>query len=212
MFFKDRYDAGRLLADTLLGYRGQKNVLVLGLPRGGVPVAYEVAAALGVPLDVFVVRKLGFPGQEELAIGAIASGGVRVVNEDITSRMPEAEQLIEMVVKKELPELERREKLYHTKHAACPVSHKNIILIDDGVATGATMRAAVQALRKSDAAKIIVAVPVGAADTCQTLRHLADEVICLHEPDYFGAVGNFYTEFSQTTDEEVQELLQSHTL
>lgn len=205
--FQDRIDAGRQLAEQLLSYTGRDDVIVLGLPRGGVPVAYEVAQRLGVPLDVFVVRKLGVPGHEELAMGAIAPGGVRVLNEDVLHVIPNAQSIVEMVTAIEREELERREHNYRNDQPPPDLKSRIVILIDDGLATGATMRAAVAALRQQDAAKIIVAVPVGAPSTCHDLKNAADEVICLQTPVAFIGVGQYYADFSQTTDEEVRELL-----
>jgi predicted phosphoribosyltransferase len=205
--FQDRIDAGRQLAEQLLSYTGRDDVIVLGLPRGGVPVAYEVAQRLGVPLDVFVVRKLGVPGHEELAMGAIAPGGVRVLNEDVLHVIPNAQSIVEMVTAIEREELERREHNYRNDRPPPDLKSRIVILIDDGLATGATMRAAVAALRQQDAAEIIVAVPVGAPSTCHDLKNAADEVICLQTPVAFIGVGQYYADFSQTTDEEVRELL-----
>ncbi len=206
--FRDRTDAGRLLADELLHYGGRDNVLVLALPRGGVPVAAEVARRLALPLDVFVVRKLGVPGHEELAMGAIAPGGVRVLNEDVISAISAPAEIIEAVAIIEREELERRERLYRGDRLAPDVSGRTVILIDDGLATGASMRAAVAALRQKDATKIVVAVPVGAPSTCRELANEADESICLIAPDSFAGVGQYYEDFSQTSDEEVRQLLE----
>ena len=205
--FQDRTDAGRQLAEELLSYAGRDDVMVLALPRGGVPVAFEVAQRLGVPLDVFVVRKLGLPGHEELAMGAIAPGGVRVLNEDVLYVMSDAQSIVEMVTAIEREELERRERNYRKDRTAPDLKGRTVILIDDGLATGATMRAAVAALRQQGAAKIIVAVPVAAPITCQDLKNAADDVICLQTPAAFIGVGQYYADFSQTTDEEVRELL-----
>jgi putative phosphoribosyl transferase len=205
--FQDRTDAGRQLAEELLNYAERNDVIVLGLPRGGVPVAFEVAQRLGVPLDVFVVRKLGVPGHEELAMGAIAPGGVRVLNEDVLHVIPDAQAIVEMVTAIEREELERRERNYRGDRPPPDFKDRIVILIDDGLATGATMRAAVAALRQQESAKIIVAVPVGAPSTCQGLKTGADEVICLQTPVAFIGVGQYYADFSQTTDEEVRELL-----
>jgi putative phosphoribosyl transferase len=205
--FPNRAEAGRLLAEKLEKYAGRTDVVVLGLPRGGVPVAYEVAQRLGVSLDVFVVRKLGVPGFEELAVGAIASGGVRVLNEDIMRSLPNADQLIESVTEKETVELERREQTYRDGRPAPELRDRVVILVDDGLATGATMRAAVAALRQRGVAKIVVAAPVGAPDTCRELEQEADETICATAPEFFQAVGQYYEDFSQTRDEEVRELL-----
>ncbi len=205
--FQDRTDAGRQLAEKLLSYAGRDDVIVLALPRGGVPVAFEVAQRLGVPLDVFVVRKLGVPGHEELAMGAIASGGVRVLNEDVLYVLPDAQSIVEMVTAIEREELKRRERDYRSNRPAPEVRGRTVILVDDGLATGATMRAAAAALRQQGAAKIIVAVPVGAPGTCHEIRSVADEVVCLQTPGSFMGVGQYYEDFSQTTDEEVRELL-----
>src|SRR5713101_9523595 len=205
--FPNRAEAGRLLGLKLSKYAGRDDVIVLGLPRGGVPVAYEVAQALRVPLDVFIVRKLGVPGFEELAVGAIASGGVRVLNEDVARALPNADEIIESVTAKETAELQRREESYRDGRLAPELRDKTAILIDDGLATGATMRAAVKALRQRGAAKIVVAVPVGPPDTCHEIEEQADETICLNTPVFFQAVGQYYEDFSQTTDEDVRELL-----
>jgi len=205
--FPNRAEAGRLLAEKLENYVDRSDVVVLGLPRGGVPVAYEVAQRLGAPLDVFVVRKLGVPGFEELAAGAIASGGVRVLNEDVVRALPNADQLIESVTEKETVELERREQTYRDGRPAPELRDRVVILVDDGLATGATMRAAVAALRQRGVAKIVVAAPVGAPDTCRELEQEADETICAITPEFFQAVGQYYEDFSQTSDEEVRELL-----
>jgi putative phosphoribosyl transferase len=207
--FPNRAEAGRLLAEKLEKYAGRDDVIVLGLPRGGVPVAYEVARALGVPLDVFIVRKLGLPGFEELAVGAIASGGVRVLNEDVMRALPNADQLIESVTAKETIELERREQTYREGRPAPDLRDCIVILVDDGLATGATMRAAVAALRQRGVAKIVVAAPVGAPDTCREFEHEVDEIVCAIAPEFFQAVGQYYEDFSQTSDEEVRELLSS---
>jgi putative phosphoribosyl transferase len=205
--FQDRTEAGRELAEQLLDYAGRDDVIVLGLPRGGVPVAFEVAQRLRVPLDVFVVRKLGLPGHEELAMGAIASGGVRVVNEDVLSIIPDAQAIVEMVTAIEREELERRERIYRADRPPPDLKGRSVILVDDGLATGATMRAAVAALHQQGAAKIVVAVPVGAPSTCRDLGNTADDVICLRSPGAFIGVGQYYSDFSQTTDEEVRDLL-----
>ena len=206
--FADRAEAGQLLAKKLQSYAGQDDVIVLGLPRGGVPVAYEVARALHSPLDVFIVRKLGVPGFEELALGAIASGGVRVLNEDVMRSLPNADAIIEMVTAKETAEVGRREQDYRGGRPAPDLHARVVILVDDGLATGATMRAAVKALRQAGAAKIIVAVPVGPPETCQEIAAEADEVICATTPEFFHAVGQYYDNFAQTTDDEVRDLLQ----
>lgn len=205
--FANRTEAGRLLAEKLGKYAGRDDVIVLGLPRGGVPVAYEVAKRLGAPLDVFIVRKLGVPGFEELAAGAIASGGVRVLNEDVMLAIPHADEAIEAVTARETAELERREHEYRDGRPAPELRDRAVILIDDGLATGATMRAAVKALRQSAATKIVVAVPVGPPDTCREIEQQADETICLSTPEFFQAVGQYYEDFSQTSDDDVRELL-----
>src|SRR5438445_10207883 len=205
--FPNRTEAGRLLAGRLVKYAGRDDVIVLGLPRGGVPVAFEVAQRLGAPLDVFIVRKLGVPGFEELAAGAIASGGVRVLNQDVVRAIPHAEEAIEAVTARETAELERREQIYREGRPAPELRGRVVILVDDGLATGATMRAAVAALRQRGVAKIVVAAPVGAPDTCRELEQEADETICAIAPEFFQAVGQYYEDFSQTSDEEVRELL-----
>jgi len=205
--FLDRADAGRILAEKLDKYAGRDDVIVLGLPRGGVPVAYEVAKRLCVPLDVFIVRKLGVPGFEELAAGAIASGGVRVLNEDVMRALPNANEIIESLTASETKEVERREISYRDGRPAPDLRGKTVILVDDGLATGATMRAAVKALRQRDVARIVVAAPVGAPDTCRELEGEADETICAVAPEWFQAVGQYYEDFSQTSDEEVRQFL-----
>ena len=205
--FQERADAGRQLAEQLLEYGGRNDVIVLALPRGGVPVGFEVAHRLKVPLDVFVVRKLGMPGHEELAMGAIASGGVRVLNEDVLYVVPDAQAIVEMVTATERAELERRERNYRDDRPPPDVKGKTVILVDDGLATGATMRAAAAALRQQGTARIIIAVPVGAPSTCHEIRNAADDVICLISPGSFLGVGQYYEDFSQTTDEEVRDLL-----
>ena len=207
MQFKDRTAAGQLLAVELAAYANRPDVLVLALPRGGVPVAFEVAKALNAPLDVFVVRKLGVPGQQELAMGAIASGGVRVLNEDIVRQENICAQAIDKVAAKEQQELERRQRVYR---GDCPlpiIQGRTIILIDDGLATGATMRAAIAALLKQKPAQIVVAVPVSSPQTCQEIKTQVDEIICAQTPSPFYSVGLWYEKFPQTTDEEVRDLL-----
>ncbi len=205
--FSNRAEAGRLLAEKLDQYAGRDDVIVLGLPRGGLPVAFEVAKRLRAPLDVFIVRKLGVPGFEELAAGAIASGGVRVLNEDVMRSIPNAEQVIESITAKETAELQRREQSYRDGRPAPELRDRIVILVDDGLATGATMHAAVKALRQRGAAKIVVAVPVGPPETCREFEDAADEVVCATAPEFFHAVGQFYEDFSQTSDEEVREIL-----
>jgi putative phosphoribosyl transferase len=203
MVFQNRKAAGQFLAKQLVGY-----VLVLALPRGGVPVAFEVAKALNAPLDVFVVRKLGVPEQQELAMGAIASGGVRVLNEDIVRSLGVSEAAINQVAAKEQQELERRERLYRGNRPVLKLHGRTVILVDDGLATGATMRAAVVASQQQKPAKIIVAVPVSASETCQEFQSKVDEVVCAATPSPFYSVGLWYEEFPQTTDEEVRVLLE----
>ena len=205
--FPDRAEAGRVLGLKLSQYAGREDVIVLGLPRGGVPVAYEVAQALRVPLDVFIVRKLGVPGFEELAVGAIASGGVRVLNEEVANALPNRDEIIEAVTQRESAELERREHEYRDGRPPPDLQGKTVILIDDGLATGATMRAALTALRKHGVAKIIVAVPVGPPETCREFEDVADEVVCASAPEFFQAVGQYYEDFSQTSDQQVRDLL-----
>jgi predicted phosphoribosyltransferase len=205
--FANRTEGGCLLAEKLAKYSNRDDVIVLGLPRGGVPVAYEVAKRLRAPLDVFIVRKLGVPGFEELAAGAIASGGVRVLNEDVMRAIPYADEAIEAVTTRETAELERREQIYRQGRPPLELRDRIAILVDDGLATGATMRAAVKALRQSGAAKVVVAVPVGPQDTCLEIKQLADDAICLSTPPFFQAVGQYYEDFSQTSDADVRELL-----
>jgi predicted phosphoribosyltransferase len=205
--FLDRRDAGRVLAERLRHYASREDVLVLALPRGGVPVAYEVARALDVPLDLFLVRKLGLPGHEEFAIGAIASGGVRVVNEELLQEFGIDDALLDEITRRESAELERRERRYRGDRAPPDVEGRTVILIDDGLATGSTMRAAVAALRAERPEKIIVAVPTAARETCDELRPEVDEMICATTPEPFLAVGLWYADFAQTTDEEVHTLL-----
>jgi len=205
----NRREAGTVLAKALAKYVGRSDVVVLALPRGGVPVGYEVARALGAPLDVFVVRKLGVPGHRELAMGAIASGGARVLNREVIGWYGVRASAIEATAAEELAELERRERLYRKDREPAPISQHTIILVDDGLATGATMKAAVAALRARRPARIVVAVPVGSPASCAQLRAAADEVICAREPGDFAAVGQFYADFEQTSDAEVRELLES---
>lgn len=208
MLFRDRADAGRQLATKLRRYAERADVLVLALPRGGVPVAFEVARALHAPLDVFLVRKLGVPGHEELAMGAIASGGVRVLNEEVVRGLDIPDEVIDSVAAEEHRELERREHMYRNDRPAPAVHDKTVILVDDGLATGSTMRAAVTALRRQGAGRIVVAVPVGAPDTCADMNLEADEALCAATPKPFYSVGLWYHDFSQTTDEEVRDLLE----
>jgi putative phosphoribosyl transferase len=205
--FTNRTEAGRRLADDLREYAGRDDALVLALPRGGVPVAFEVARALGLPMDLFLVRKLGVPGHEELAMGAIASGGVRVLNEEVVRMFSPPEDTIARVAAQEQEELERRERAYRGGRRDLHLEGSTVILVDDGLATGSTMRAAAQAVRAQDPARIVVAVPVAAAETCDELRREVDEIVCTLTPDPFRAVGIWYDDFAQTTDEEVRELL-----
>jgi predicted phosphoribosyltransferase len=205
--FRDRREAGRLLAEKLAPYANRPDVLVLALPRGGVPVAYEVARALGAPLDVFVVRKLGVPGYEELAMGAVATGGVRVLNDQIVDRLGIPDHLIDAVAAREQQELSRRELLYRGGRPPPNIRGRTVILVDDGLATGATMHAAIQALRQQQPARIVVAVPTASPETCEEMRAEVDDVICAITPEPFHAVGLWYQDFSQTTDEEVRDLL-----
>jgi len=205
--FRDRREAGRLLAARLSAYANRPDVVVLALPRGGVPVAAEVARALGAPLDVFVVRKLGVPGHEEFAFGAIATGGVRVLNEDVVRALQIPDRVIDAVAAREQEELARRERVYRGDRPPLDVRGRTVILVDDGLATGATMHAAIQALRQQQPARIVVAVPTASPETCDELKRVVDEVVCATTPDPFYAVGLWYEDFSQTTDEEVRELL-----
>jgi predicted phosphoribosyltransferase len=211
--FDDRRAAGAVLAEQLSQYRGREDVVVLGLPRGGIPVAFEIATALGARLDVFVVRKLGVPGHSELAMGAIASGGVRVLNDEVVGWYGIPAATIDGVARVEQAELERRETEYRGSEPMADLRGKQVILVDDGLATGSTMRAAIQAVRTMAPARIVVAVPVGASDTCRALAGEADEVICARMPSPFSAVGLWYRDFSQTSDDEVRDLLeQSRTI
>jgi putative phosphoribosyl transferase len=205
--FANRRDAGRTLASALQQYCQQPDVLVLALPRGGVPVAYEVAKALGAELDVLVVRKLGLPFQPEVAMGAIASGGARVLNERLIARAGVSRQDVDSVLQREQMELQRREQVYRSGRPPLVVCGRTVILVDDGLATGATMEAAIKALRALEPARIVVAVPVAAQDTAQRIRSMADELICLLLPERFMAVGQWYRDFGQTSDDEVLALL-----
>lgn len=206
--YDDRRGAGTELAGHLAErFARRDDVIVLALPRGGVPVAYEVARALAAPLDVFLVRKLGLPDHPELAIGAIASGGVRVLNGDVVSWYGVSPEDIERVARDEQAELERRERTYRNGQQIADLRDRIVILVDDGLATGSTMKAAVQAVRAHAPSRIVVAVPVGSAETCREFADLADEIVCARAPQHFRAVGEWYREFSQTTDEEVRELL-----
>jgi predicted phosphoribosyltransferase len=205
--YRDRREAGTELARTLSAYAGRSRLLVLALPRGGVPVGYEVALALDAPLDVFLVRKLGVPGYEELAMGAIASGGARVLNDDVVRELRIPDHTIEAVARQEDIELRRREREYRGRLPEPEVRNATVLLVDDGLATGSTMRAAVQALRQEAPTELVIAVPVAAAATCTTLRQEADEVICARTPEPFIAVGLWYADFSETSDDEVRDLL-----
>jgi predicted phosphoribosyltransferase len=205
--FRNRTEAGRRLAEKLAAYAGRPDILVLALPRGGVPVGYEVARALGAPLDVFVVRKLGVPGYEELAMGAVATGGVRVLNDEIVRGLGISKHEIDAAVARELQELARRERLYRGARPPPDVAGRTVVLVDDGLATGATMRAAVAAVRQQKPARIVVAVPTASPETCEAMKAEADDVICAMTPEPFFAVGHWYEDFTQTTDDEVRELL-----
>jgi predicted phosphoribosyltransferase len=205
--FRNRRDAGRQLAERLRGYRGRPDVLVLALPRGGVPVGFEVARALEAPLDVLVVRKLGLPWHEELAMGAIASGGVRVLNPEVVGQLRIPEHVIEQVAAREQLELESREQLFRGGRAGFDPGGRTVILVDDGLATGSTMKAAIQTLRERHPNEIVVAVPVAPASTCREMARLAERVVCLQQPELFGAVGEWYQDFRQTSDADVRGLL-----
>jgi predicted phosphoribosyltransferase len=207
MIFRNRREGGQYLATKLMAYANRQDVVVLALPRGGVPVAFEVACALHVPLDVFLVRKLGVPMHEELAMGAIASSGIRVLNQDIVQGLEIPKHVVDAVEARERRELDRRERKYRGGRAATNVCGRIVILVDDGLATGSSMRAAVAALKQRNPARIVVAVPVGAPETCAEFHDEADEAICAVMPEPFRAVGTWYQDFSQTTDEEVQLLL-----
>jgi predicted phosphoribosyltransferase len=208
MVFQDRRDAGKHLAEKLRAYTDEPDVLVLALPRGGVPVAFEVARRLRAPLDLFLVRKLGVPGQEELAMGAIATGGTYVVNEEVVRALGIPDDVLEAVAAKEQRELVRREQAYRGNRPPPEIGGRTMILVDDGLATGSSMRAAIAALRRRQPARIVVAVPVAAASTCAELAHEVDDLVCAITPEPFYGVGLWYEDFSQTTDEEVHELLE----
>jgi putative phosphoribosyl transferase len=208
MHFLNRTDAGRFLTRELMRLRDARDLIVLALPRGGVPVGYEIARALHAPLEVFVVRKLGVPGREELAMGALASGGVRVLNTDVVSALGRhAEEAIEQATRRETEEIRRREERYRGDRPFPDLAGKVVVLVDDGVATGATMRAAARAVRQCQPARLIIAVPVAAESSCREMQPEADEVVCAFMPEPFFGVGQFYEDFSQTTDEEVRALL-----
>ena len=205
--FRNRIDAGRQLAEKLAAYVNRPGVLVLALPRGGVPVGFEVARELGAPRDVFLVRKLGVPGYEELAMGAVATGCVRVLNDEIVRGLGISEHEIDAAATRELQELARRERLYRGDRPLPDIAGRTVILVDDGLATGATMRAAIAAVRQQQPARIVVAVPTACPDTCEALKAEADDVVCAMIPEPFLAVGHWYEDFTQTTDDEVRELL-----
>jgi len=208
MIFVNRVDAGLKLAKKLDAYAGQKDVIVLAIPRGGVPVAFQVASELNAPLDVFVVRKLGVPSREELAFGAIATGGIRVLDEQIVESMGVSDMQIERITAREKDELDRREHVYRGNRQFPNIENKTIILVDDGIATGASTRAAISALRRLRPARIVLAVPVAPAMTCKSLQGEVDDLICLFMPKFFYAIGQFYEDFSQVSDQEVMDLLQ----
>jgi putative phosphoribosyl transferase len=208
MIFTNRTEAGRLLARQLKSFARRKDVLVLGVPRGGVPVAFEVATALHVPLDIFVLRKLGVPGHEELAFGALASGGVRVLDSQIVEALSLSSLDIELAAAREQAELERRERVYRGERSPLDIKGKTVILVDDGIATGSSMRAAISALRRRKPARLVVAVPVAPPSTCHRLRAEVDDLVCVETPEPFYAIGQFYRDFSQVTDEEVSDLLE----
>ena len=208
--FADRREAGRELASKLQKYAGRDDVVVLALPRGGVPVAFEIASALDAPLDIFVVRKLGMPGHPEYAMGAIASGGIRVISDDVIRWYGISPAAIDAVAREELAELERREREYRRGRTLIDLRSRTAILVDDGLATGSTMRAAVKAVRAYEPAAVVVAVPVGAPTTCQEFADITDDTICARTPEPFSAVGLWYRDFSQTTDDEVRALLDAH--
>jgi putative phosphoribosyl transferase len=208
--FANRREAGVELALKLRQYAGRHDVVVLALPRGGVPVAFEVAEALDAPLDIFLVRKLGLPGHPELAMGALASGGVRVLNQDVVRWYGIPDRAIEAVAREEQAELERREREYRQGRPLIDLRARTVILVDDGLATGSTMKAAVQAVRQHTPSHVVVAVPVGASSSCEEFAGITDETVCARTPDPFSAVGQWYYDFSQTTDEEVRQLLEDH--
>jgi predicted phosphoribosyltransferase len=206
--YEDRRHAGKVLASALANYAHRDDLVVLGLPRGGIPVAFEVATALGAPLDVFVVRKLGVPGYPELAMGAIASGGIIVLNREVVESLKIPERIIDLVVKAETRELERRERAYRGDRPPIDVTDRTVILVDDGLATGASMHAAVTALRQRGPKRIVVAVPIAAPSTCEEIGREVDDIVCAATPELFQAVGLWYQNFSQTSDEEVRKLLE----
>jgi putative phosphoribosyl transferase len=207
VYFRNRSEAGSMLALKLDAYKNRPDVLVLGLPRGGVPVAYEVARQLNAPLDVFIVRKLGVPGQEELGMGAIATSGVRILHDRIVRELGIPQRVVDAVTESEQRELERRERLYRGDRPAPRIQGNVVIVVDDGLATGSSMKAAVAALRQQQPSRLIVAVPTAPAETCDELRSMADEVVCAFTPEPFYAVGGSYVDFRQTTDDEVRDLV-----
>ena len=205
--FRNRQEAGKMLAASLMSYANQKDILVLALPRGGVPVGFEVSQALNIPLDVCIVRKLGVPGQKELAMGAIASGGIGILNHDVINTLGITKETIRAVTLQELTELERRDRTYRGNTQPISWANKIIILVDDGIATGSTIRAAITLIKQQQPTKLIVAVPVAPASTYQELQLEVDEIVCLEIPEMMSAIGLWYEDFSQTTDEEVKRLL-----
>jgi predicted phosphoribosyltransferase len=205
--FRDRREAGRLLGEKLSAYANRPDVIVLALPRGGVPIGFEVARALNAPLDVFPVRKLGVPGHDELAMGAIAPGGIRVLNDELVRALNVSKPQVDAVVAREQQELTRREQLYRDNRSPLDVRGKTVILVDDGLATGATMVAAIKALRQHQAGRIVVAVPIASPEICDQMRAYVDDIVCAVTPEPFHAVGLWYEDFSQTSDEEVRDLL-----
>ena len=209
MYFRNRTEAGQVLARRLQQYKNQPDVLILGLPRGGVPVAYEVARELNAPLDVCIVRKLGVPGHEELGMGAIATGGVRTLHEGIIREIGISPQTIEAVSAREQAELERRERLYRGDRPAPTIKGRTVVIVDDGLATGSTMKAAIQAVRQQDPRQVIVAVPTAPSETCEQLKESADHVVCALTPEPFFSVGGSYADFTQITDGEVRDLIAS---
>lgn len=205
--FVNRQEAGKVLASRLLSYQNEPQTIILALPRGGVPVGFEIAQTLHLPLDILIVRKLGVPGFEELALGAMASGDIIFLNPEVVETLNISEEVVRQVIDKELQELKRREKLYRGEKSFPDLANQTVILVDDGLATGASMRVAIRAVRQKKPAAVVVAVPVGADSACAELRKEADEVICVLTPRHFQSVGGWYEDFSQTTDEEVRKLL-----
>lgn len=211
MIFEDRVDAGRMLASKLGAYAGRKDVIVLGIPRGGVPVAFEVASALKAPLDIFLSRKLGVPGQEELAFGALATGGVRVLDRALIGELNISAQEIDEITETVRKELERRERVYRGARPPLKVEGGTVLLVDDGIATGSSMLAAIDALRQMKPAEVVVAVPVASLHTCNRLRPAVEDLVCVYTPESFYAIGQFYGDFSQVTDKEVSDLIRRAT-